>query len=170
MAAAAARPARSPPGPTEISAEITTPNRLMGRNQITPWVLRWGGERTGSRRTGLVSSATGRNGGFFFFFVGAPEEEDGVLPALVVVVTAAEEEERIEPERIEPEAEKKAPDTGEGLAKAAWALSLPADMAATGQRGSTPVWKVSVFFPFLQSLLLPLHLNSQFEDINMKVF
>lgn len=117
-----------------------------------------------------MSSATGRNGGFFFFFVGAPEEEDGVLPALVVVVTAAEEEERIEPERIEPEAEKKAPDTGEGLAKAAWALSLPADMAATGQRGSTPVWKVSVFFPFLQSLLLPLHLNSQFEDINMKVF
>lgn len=137
----------------------------MGRNQITPWVLRWGGERTGSRRTGLVSSATGRNGGFFFFFVGAPEEEDGVLPALVVVVTAAEEE-----ERIEPEAEKKAPDTGEGLAKAAWALSLPADMAATGQRGFTPVWKVSVFFPFLQGLLLPLHLNSQFEDINMKVF
>uniref|UniRef100_A0A0D9XE99 Uncharacterized protein n=1 Tax=Leersia perrieri TaxID=77586 RepID=A0A0D9XE99_9ORYZ len=134
----AARPARSPPGPIEKSAESPQPTeQINGRTNpiqrnaqetvsggVPRWVGEQEGELTGSRRTGLVSSATGRKGRFFFLLMGNPGPEDGVLPTLLVAV--------VEEEGAEPEVEKKAADAGEGLAKA-WALSLPADMATVAR-------------------------------------
>jgi len=60
-----------------------------GGNRSTACSVSTGSDREiGSRRTGLVSSAAGRNGGFLLL-VGAPEEE--LLPALSVAAAAEQE-------------------------------------------------------------------------------
>jgi len=77
-----------------------------GGNRSTACSVSTGSDREiGSRRTGLVSSAAGRNGGFLLL-VGAPEEE--LLPALSVAAAAA----------AEPEPREKPTGTVEGVAKA----------------------------------------------------
>jgi len=74
------------------------------------------GIRTGSRRTGFVSSTAGRNGGFRLF-VGAPKDE--LIPVLSVAAAVGV--------GAEPEPREKGPGTTEGVAKV-YGLSLPADM------------------------------------------